>query len=166
MPDIHPTAVVHKNAVIGANVKIWSGAVIGAFVEIGEDSVIGSNAYVGWGTTMGEGCRLQHGVFLPNKSILGSHVFIGPNVTFTDDKYPQAGNIHYRPEPPTLGDWSSIGAGATILPGITIGTYAVVGAGSVVTRNVPDYIVVSCNPAKVMYDRRQYERNRDTALAG
>jgi UDP-2-acetamido-3-amino-2,3-dideoxy-glucuronate N-acetyltransferase len=166
MPDIHPSAVVHKNAKIGANVKIWSGAVICAFVEIGENCVIGSNAYVGWATVMGEGCRLQHGVFLPNKSQLGKNVFIGPNVTFTDDKFPIAGNNDYRPEPPVLCDGCSIGAGATVLPGMIIGQHAMVGAGSVVTRHVPEYAVVSCNPARIMYDRRQYERSGIPALVG
>ena len=150
MPDIHPNAVVSRDARLGCNVKIWSGAVVGQWVTIGDDCVIGSNAYVGWGTTMGRGCRLQHGVFLPNHSQLGERVFIGPNVTFTDDKYPRAGNIHYKPEPPVLEDECSIGAGATILPGITIGKCAMVGAGAVVTHDVPDFAVVMGVPAKII----------------
>jgi len=150
MPDIHPTAVVSPDARLGRNVKVWSGAVIGQFAEIGEDCVIGSNAYVGWGTRMGRGCRLQHGVFLPNNAVLGERVFIGPNATFTDDKYPRAGNIDYKPEPPVLKDGCSVGAGATVLPGVTIGKYAMVGAGAVVTHRVPDYAVVMGVPARII----------------
>ena len=150
MPDIHPTAVVSPDARLGSNVKVWSGAVIGQFTEIGDDCVIGSNAYVGWGTRMGRGCRLQHGVFLPNNAILGEKVFIGPNVTFTDDKYPRAGNIHYKPEPPMLGYHCSIGAAATILPGIKIGSHAMVGAGAVVTHDVPDFALVMGIPARII----------------
>ena len=142
MPDIHPSAVVSQDARLGCNVKVWSGAVIGQFAEIGDDCVIGSNAYVGWGTRMGRGCRLQHGVFLPNNSVLGDRVFIGPNTTFTDDKYPRAGNIDYNPEPPILEDGCSVGAGATILPGVRIGAHAMVGAGAVVAHSVSPRIVV------------------------
>jgi len=150
MPDIHPSAVVSQDARLGCNVKVWSGAVIGQFAEIGEDCVIGSNAYVGWGTRMGRGCRLQHGVFLPNNSVLDDMVFMGPGVVCTDDKYPRAGNIHYKPEPPTLGYHCSIGAGATILPGIYIGKFAMVGAGAVVTHDVPDYALVVGVPARII----------------
>ena len=150
MPDIHPLAVVSLDARLGCNVKVWSGAVIGQFAEIGDDCVIGSNAYVGWGTRMGRGCRLQHGVFLPNNSLLGQNVFIGPNATFTDDKYPRAGNVDYKPEPPTLCSNCSIGAGATILPGVTIYHHAMVGAGAVVTHDVPAYAVVMGVPARVV----------------
>ena len=148
MADIHPNANVSRDARLGCNVKIWSGAVIGQWVTIGDDCVIGSNAYVGWGTTMGRGCRLQHGVFLPNHSNLGNNVFIGPNATFTDDRYPRVGNVNYKPLPPTIKDWASIGAGATILPGITIGEHAMVGAGAVVTKDVPPHHVVAGNPAR------------------
>lgn len=150
MPDIHPNAVVSPLAHIGCNVKVWSGAVIGQCAVIGDNSVIGSNCYVGWGVVMGEGCRLNHGTFLPNNARLGKNVFCGPNVTFTDDKYPRAGNIHYKPEPPVLKDGCSIGAGAVILPGVTIGENALVGAGCVVTQDVPDYAVVVGNPSRIL----------------
>jgi len=150
MSDVHPSAVVSQDARLGRNVKVWSGAVICQFVEIGDDCVIGSNAYVGWGTKMGRGCRLQHGVFLPNNSILGDRVFIGPNVTFTDDKFPRAGNIHYKPEPPFLAYGCSIGAGATILPGVRIGQMAMVGAGAVVTHDVPAASLVVGIPARIV----------------
>lgn len=158
MPDIHPSAVVSIDARFGVNIKVWSGAVIGAWARIGDNSVIGSNCYVGWGTIMGEGCRLNHGTFLPNNSRLGNNVFCGPNVTFTDDKYPRAGNIDYKPEPPTLKDGCSIGAGAVILPGVTIGAGAMVGAGCVVTEDVPDFAVVVGNPSRIIRIETQGEK--------
>jgi UDP-2-acetamido-3-amino-2,3-dideoxy-glucuronate N-acetyltransferase len=150
MPDIHPSAVVSPEATIGINVKVWSGAVICQFAMIGDNSVIGSNCYIGWGTHIGEGFRMNHGAFLPNNSRVGRNVFLGPNVTFTDDYYPRAGNIHYTAEPPILEDGCSIGAGAVILPGIKIGKKAMVGAGCVVLEDVPAYAVVVGNPSRII----------------
>jgi UDP-2-acetamido-3-amino-2,3-dideoxy-glucuronate N-acetyltransferase len=150
MADIHRTADVSLNAILGVNIKVWSGAVIGAFARIGDNCVIGSNCYVGWGTVLGEGCRLNHGTFLPNRTLFGDRVFCGPNVTFTDDKYPKAGNTDYEPQPPHVKNFASIGANATILPGVTIGISAMVGAGCVVTEDVPDYAVVVGNPSRII----------------
>jgi UDP-2-acetamido-3-amino-2,3-dideoxy-glucuronate N-acetyltransferase len=150
MADIDPRASVSLDARLGLYVKVWSGAVIGPWVTIGDYCVIGSNCYVGWGTTMGNGCRLNHGTFLPNNSKLGNNVFCGPNVTFTDDRYPRAGNIHYEPMPPVLETGCSIGANATILPGVHIGRSAMVGAGCVVTVDVPDHAVVVGNPSRII----------------
>ena len=99
---------------------------------------------------IGEGSRLQHGVFLPNGSRLGRNVFIGPNATFTDDRHPRVGNKYYIAEPPCLLDECSVGAGAVILPGVTIGKGAMIGAGCVVTHNVPDHAVVVGNPSKII----------------
>lgn len=154
MPDIHKTAVIGENVTIGVNTRIWSNAVIGLGAVIGENCVIGSNCYVGWGTQMGDGCRLNHGTFLPNNSWLGKNVFCGPNVTFTDDKYPCAGNVDYTAEPPVLWDYCSIGAGAVILPGVHIGVGALVGAGCVVTQDVPNYAVVIGNPSRIIVSTR------------
>ena len=150
MPDIHPSAVVSLDARLGSYVKIWSGAVIGAWCQIGDNCVIGANAYIGTGTVLGSECRIQTGVFLPNRSRLGNRVFIGPNVTATDDKYPKVNNHNYKAEPPIFEDDCSIGAGAVILPGVIIGKGAIVGAGAVVTHNVEPYSTVVGCPAQIM----------------
>jgi UDP-2-acetamido-3-amino-2,3-dideoxy-glucuronate N-acetyltransferase len=150
MPDIHPSAVVSPDAKLGAYVKIWSGAIIAPFVQIGDNCVIGAHAYVGYGTIMGESCRLQTGVFLPNYSCLGKRVFIGPNVTATDDRHPKVNNPSYKAEPPIFEDDCSVGAGAVILPGIHIGHHAMVGAGAVVTHDVEPYSTVVGCPAMPM----------------
>ena len=150
MPDIHPTAQVSPDAKLGTYVKVWSGAVIAPFAQIGDNCVIGANAYVGFGTIMGSECRLQSGVFLPNHSRLGNRVFVGPNVTATDDRYPKVNNPNYKAEPPHFEDDCSIGAGAVILPGVRIGHHAMVGAGAVVTHDVEPYSTVVGCPAAVM----------------
>ena len=130
LTDIHPQAVIHESA------KVWAFTVIGEEVLVGENSVIGSHCYIGKGSTIGKGVHIQTGVFLPNDSTVDDFAFIGPNVTFTDDRYPRSGNLAYLPEPPFVGHGASIGAGAVILPGVQIGGGAMVGAGSVVTKNV------------------------------
>ena len=146
---IHATAIIGPNVHFGAYVKVWSNAVVGFGCQIGDYVVIGANAYVGNESVIGEGSRLQTGVFLPNGSRLGKRVFLGPNVTAADDKYPRVGNIDYTAEPPIFEDDCSVGAGAVILPGITIGHHAMVGAGSVVSHDVEPYAVVTGLAAKM-----------------
>ena len=128
--DVHPGAKIHKSA------KVWGFTTIGHDVHIGAESVIGSHCYIGSGTTIGRGVHIQTGVFLPNNSTIEDFAFIGPNVTFTDDRYPRSGNKAYFAEPPIVRMCASIGAGAVILPGVEIGASAMIGAGAVVTKNV------------------------------
>jgi UDP-2-acetamido-3-amino-2,3-dideoxy-glucuronate N-acetyltransferase len=137
---------------IWGNPNIAETAEIGAFVEIGDWVVIGERTKIGAFSFLCPGVTIEE------------DVFIGPRTTFTNDLYPPSSKDEWKRTLIKRG--ASIGAGAVILPGVTIGEYAMVGAGSVVTKSVSAYTVVSSNPARIMYDRRQYERNRDTALAG
>jgi len=139
---------VDKTATIGQNVTIWHFAVLLADVKIGDNVSIGSRTEIGRGSTIGDNTRISSGVFLPSNSIIGKNCFIAPNVTFTDDRYPRAGNDSYHAEPPILEDGCSVGAGSVVLPGVTIGAGALVGAGSVVTRNVPPKGHVRGEPAR------------------
>lgn len=136
----------HPNQVNLYGCTIGSGTSIGAFVEIKAGAVVGRN------------CKIQAMVYIPEGITIGNGVFIGPNVTFTNDRYPRATNpdgtrkdaCDWKMQKTIVCDGASIGAGATILPGITIGKNALVGAGSVVTKNVPDGLTVVGNPARAL----------------
>ena len=130
---------IDPTAVIGFGTKVWHFAVILADVRIGNDCSIGSNTEIGRGSSIGDCTRISSHVFLPAASTIRACVFIGPGTTFTDDRYPIAGNFSYTAEPPIIDDHASIGAGCVILPGVHIGHHAIIGAGSTVTKDVPAY---------------------------
>lgn len=117
---------------------MWQFASVLANVTLGNDVSIGAGAEIGRGTKIGHNSRIGSGVFIPSNSVIGSHVFIGPRTCFTDDRNPRVNNPTYLAEPPVVRDHARIGAGCVILPGVTIGINAMIGAGSVVTRSVPD----------------------------
>ena len=149
MTTIHKPCLIAKTVQFGNRVVVWSFTTICDGVEIGDDTVIGSNCFIGKNCRIGRGVHLQHGVFLPLGSVLKDNVFLGPGVVCTDDKMPRAGNAGYKAQPPLILRGASIGAGAVILPGITIGARAMVGAGAVVTRDVPDDDTAKGNPARL-----------------
>jgi len=140
---------VDKTATVGENVKIWHFAVVLAEVEIGDDVVIGSRCEIGRGCRIGKGARIGSGVFLPPNAVIGEYAFIGPNSTFCDDRTPFAGNDRYTAEPPVLEAHCSVGAGVTVLPGVRIGTKSLIGAGAVITKDVPAGAVIRGEPARV-----------------
>ena len=146
---IHPSAVVADSAQLYDGTVVWSGAVIGHGVITGPGCVIGSNCYIGADSVLGESVRLQHGAFIPNKTIIESYVFIGPNATLCDDSHPRVNNPSYNARPPVLKKHCSVGAGAVLLAGVTIGESAMIGAGAVVVRDVPAWCVAVGNPAVV-----------------
>lgn len=143
---IHPSACIDKGAKIGAGTKIWHNTHITANAVIGSNCNIGQNCYVAG--EMGEGCRLQNNVNVYQGVVLKNYIFCGPNATFTNDlnprsKYPKHGQW-IKTE---VKDGASIGAGCIIICGVTIGTWAFAGAGSVVTKDIPNYALVYGNPA-------------------
>lgn len=152
---IDPTCTIHKPVVLAPTVEtgmtctIWSFTTICGGTILGREVVIGANCWIGHSCVIGDGTRLQTGVFIPNDTIIGKGVFIGPHAVLTDDKYPQAGQP-YTPMPPVLGDYCSIGAGAVILPGVRIGAHAMVGAGAVVSQDVPPHTRVVGVPARIL----------------
>ena len=128
----------------------YTGCIICPGVSFGPNCVVGSYVYIGHGCQLGNNVRIQHGAFLCKNMRIGNRVFIGPNVTFTDDRWPRVNNPTYRAEPPILEDDCNIGAGAIVLPGVRIGAGSTVGAGAVVTHDVPAGAVVVGCPAGEM----------------
>jgi len=121
---------ISKEAIIGDNCKIHSHVWIGARVKIGNN------------------CKIQSFVFIPEGVTIEDNVFVGPHVCFTNDKHPPSGRDSWQPVLVRRG--AKIGAGAVILPGITIGENAMVGAGAIVTKDVPDNVTVVGNPARAL----------------
>lgn len=146
---IHPLSDVQSSQ-IGTCTKVWQFVVILPKARIGDDCNICSHCFIENDVDIGHRVTVKCGVQLWDGTTVEDDVFIGPNVTFSNDKYPRS--KHYPDEfsRTLIKQSASIGANATILPGITIGTGAMVGAGSVVTNNVPDYALVIGNPAKII----------------
>jgi len=144
---IHPLSDVQSSQV-GKNTNIWQFAVILPRAKIGDDCNICSHCLVENDVEIGNRVTIKCGVQLWNGTTVEDDVFIGPNVTFSNDKYPRSKQYPAEFSKTHIKQSASIGANATILPGITIGAGAMVGAGSVVTKNVPDYALVVGNPAK------------------
>lgn len=133
---IHPLATVSDAARLSPDVTVWQNATICERTEIGAGSVIGAGVWIGKDCRIGRGVRIQSSAFVPSGTVIEDDCFIGPLVAMTDDRYPRAGRA-YTPAPPVLRRGCSLGAGVTVLPGVTIGEQAMVAAGAVVTRDVP-----------------------------
>ncbi|MFA5944467.1 MAG: acyltransferase [Candidatus Thermoplasmatota archaeon] len=146
----HPLAVVEQGAKIGPGSRVWHFAHVRAGAIIGKDCIIGKDAYIDTEVVLGDGCKVQNGANLYKGLKLGNKVFVGPAAQFTNDLFPRAELWDdSRLVRTTVKDGASIGSNATIVCGITIGTYATVGAGAVVTKDVPDHGLVLGNPARL-----------------
>ena len=145
----HPTAVVDEGATIGDETKIWHFCHLMPKAVIGERCNLGQNVFVANNVTLGNGCKVQNNVSLYEGVECGEEVFIGPSAVFTNVKTPRS-TVNRRGEyaPTRIGRGATIGANATIVCGITIGEHAFVGAGAVVTKDVPAYAEVLGNPAR------------------
>jgi UDP-2-acetamido-3-amino-2,3-dideoxy-glucuronate N-acetyltransferase len=144
---IHPLADVAIDD-IGAETRIWQFVVICKNVRIGSQCNICSHVFIEDGVSIGNNVTIKSGAKLWRGVTVSDSVFIGPNVTFTNDKRPKSGNRAFSLLQTTVERNVSIGAGAVILPGITIGEGAIIGAGAVVTRSVEKNTTVVGNPAK------------------
>lgn len=147
---IHPSANVSKKAHIGAGTKVWINVQIRENTEIGESCILSKDVYVDHSVKIGHRCKIQNSVSVYNGVEIGDDVFIGPSACFTNDRVPRAFNSDWKITPTRVANGASIGANATIVCGITIGEYAMVAAGSVVTRDVPPYTLVLGNPARAV----------------
>lgn len=145
---IHPSAHVSSEAKIGEGTKIWINAQIRENCSIGKNCIISKDTYIDTGVTIGNNCKIQNGVSIYNGVSLEDDIFVGPNATFTNDKVPRAFDPNWQITPTVIKKGASIGANATIVCGVTVGEYAMVAAGSVVTKDVEPYTLVMGNPAK------------------
>ena len=149
MPFIHPLADVQSQH-IGEATRIWQYVVVLGGARIGAGCNICSHCFIENDVVIGDRVTIKCGVQVWDGVHLGDDVFIGPNVTFTNDKFPHSNNRGFTVLPTRIEEGASIGANATILPGLTIGRNALVAAGSVVTRSVPFNSIVRGNPARIV----------------
>jgi UDP-2-acetamido-3-amino-2,3-dideoxy-glucuronate N-acetyltransferase len=144
---IHELADVQTTK-IGENTKVWQFCVILSQAKIGKNCNINSNVFIENKVSIGDNVTIKPGVQVWDGITIENNVFIGPNTTFTNDKNPKSGNKNFKIEETIVQQGASIGANATILTGLVIGTNSLVGAGSVVTKNIPANEVWMGNPAR------------------
>jgi len=144
----HPTSLVESSA-IGAGTRIWAFCHILPGAEVGANCNLGDHCYVEGGVTVGDNVVVKNSVSLWTGVTLEDGVFVGPNVAFTNDLVPRAKAFREQYDRTLVCAGASLGANATVLCGITIGRFALVGAGAVVTRSVPDFGLVMGNPARL-----------------
>jgi UDP-2-acetamido-3-amino-2,3-dideoxy-glucuronate N-acetyltransferase len=145
---VHPTAIVEDGAAVGPGTRIWHRAHVRSGSVIGNDCSLGFSVYVDEGAKIGDRCKIQNHVSVFNGVNLESDILVGPSVTFTNDLFPRAQNEGWEITDTLVRRGASLGANSTIVCGVTIGEWAMVGAGAVVTTDVPSNALVVGNPAR------------------
>ncbi len=158
MIRVHPTADVSPQATIGDGTVIWHQAQVREGARIGRDCIIGKNVYIDFDVIIGDRVKIQNNCSVYHGATVEDGVFLGPHVVVTNDLYPRAinpdgtlkGNADWEVIPVRICYGAAIGARAVILPGVTVGRFAMVGAGAVVTRDVPAHGLVVGVPARLI----------------
>jgi len=155
---IHQTAEVSDHAQLGDATKVWHHAHIRENARVGCNCIIGKDVYIDRDVVIGDNVKIQNGAYVYHGVTLEDGVFVGPGACLTNDKYPRA--ITPAGDPKGDEDWevfpiivkrgASVGAQAVVLPGVVIGRCAMIGAGAVVTKDVPDHGLVQGNPARLV----------------
>jgi len=156
MAFIHPTADISNSAKIGDGSSVWHYSQLRENCNVGKNVIIGRNVYIGDGVSVGENSKIQNGALVYEPAILENGVFIGPGVILTNDQFPRAVNPDGSQKTPsdwdlvgvTVREGASIGAGSVCIAPVEIGAWALVAAGSIVTKSVPSFAVVAGSPAK------------------
>jgi UDP-2-acetamido-3-amino-2,3-dideoxy-glucuronate N-acetyltransferase len=154
--NIHSTADVAESASVAPSARIWHYAQVREEARVGENCIVGRGAYIGTGVEVGDNCKIQNYALVYEPAKLGRGVFVGPAVVFTNDQFPRA--INEDGTPKSASDWeavgvtvhegASIGAKSVCIAPLTIGAWALVGSGSTVVKDVPDFALVVGNPAR------------------
>jgi acetyltransferase-like isoleucine patch superfamily enzyme len=156
-PTIHPTADVSKDAQIGDDTRVWHEAQVREGARIGRECILGKGVYVDRDVVIGDRCKIQNRASVFHGVTLEDGVFVGPHALLANDRFPRAVNVDgtlktdddWVIEPSLIREGASIGAGAIVLPGLTVGHWAMIGAGAVVTANVEDHAIMRGNPARL-----------------
>ncbi len=154
--SVHETADVSPEARIADGSKVWHYAQVREQAVLGANCIIGRGAYIGTGVTLGDNCKVQNYALVYEPAKLARGVFIGPAVVLTNDHFPRAINADgspksahdWEPVGVTIGEGASVGANSTCIAPVRIGAWALVGSGSVVVKDVPDFALVVGNPAR------------------
>jgi UDP-2-acetamido-3-amino-2,3-dideoxy-glucuronate N-acetyltransferase len=172
---VHATAHVHPSAHIAESAKVWNWVQVRENADIGENTILSKSVYVDFGVKIGKNVKIQNNVSVYHGVTIEDGVFIGPHVCFTNDKVPRAinpdgtqkGTADWEVSSTVIRFGASLGANATILPGVTVGRFALVGAGAVVTRDVPDYgLAVGCPARLIGYVCECGQRMREAGSRG
>ena len=155
-PRILPSADIDPGAQVGDGTTVWHLAQVREGAAVGKNCIIGRGAYIGDGTTMGDNCKVQNYALVYEPAVLGSGVFIGPAAVLTNDEFPRAVNADGSSKDASdwhsvgveIGEGAAIGARAVCVAPVHVGAWAMVAAGAVVTRDVPDYALVVGVPAR------------------
>jgi acetyltransferase-like isoleucine patch superfamily enzyme len=160
IPDvfIHPTAQVESGAAVGAGTRVWSNVQIRSGAVIGRNCIFGRNSFVDVDVVVGDNVKVQNNASLFEGVTLEDGVFIGPHVVFTNDKVPRAVNPDGTLK--SADDWTlgstivhegaALGAGTIVVTGVSIGRWAMIGSGTVVTKSVPDHALLVGNPGRIV----------------
>jgi acetyltransferase-like isoleucine patch superfamily enzyme len=153
---VAPGATVQEGAQVGAGTTVWDGALVRTGAVVGDGCTIGRGVYVDSGVTIGDRCKVQDNALLYQPARIGAGAFIGPAVVLTNDRHPRAVNPDGQPlavdgwhaEGVEVAEGAALGAGSVVVAGCRIGRWALVAAGAVVARDVPDHALVAGNPAR------------------